>query len=88
MTKQIPLETGIFSWPPDCPGHPYLIGSRCTNCGNHTFPAQSGCPKCAGAETEVVALSRRGTLWTWTVHAFVDDGVARHGTDQTLPLTK
>ena len=70
MTKQIPLETGIFSWPPDCPGHPYLIGSRCTNCGNHTFPAQSGCPKCAGAETEVLALSRRGTLWTWTVQAF------------------
>jgi uncharacterized protein len=34
------------------------------------FPAQSGCAKCTGTETETVALARRGTLWTWTVQGF------------------
>ena len=67
MAKQIPVADGIFSWPS---AQPHLIGSRCTNCGNYMFPTQSGCPKCAGNETETVALSRRGTLWTWTVQGF------------------
>jgi uncharacterized OB-fold protein len=34
------------------------------------FPAQSGCPKCTGDETETVELATRGTLWTWTVQGF------------------
>jgi uncharacterized OB-fold protein len=34
------------------------------------FPVQSGCPKCTGNDTEMVELSRRGTLWTWTVQGF------------------
>lgn len=67
MANQRPVAEGIFSWPSD---RPHLIGSRCTNCGNHMFPVQSGCSKCTGAETETVALSRRGTLWTWTVQGF------------------
>jgi uncharacterized OB-fold protein len=34
------------------------------------FPTQDGCPRCTGTETETVELSRRGTLWTWTVQGF------------------
>jgi len=34
------------------------------------FPVQSGCPKCAGSDTEPVELERRGTLWTWTIQGF------------------
>ncbi len=64
---QVPVSPGIFTWPAD---EPHLIGSRCTNCGNHMFPTQSGCPKCTGEETETVELARRGTLWTWTVQGF------------------
>src|SRR5215210_1270432 len=64
---QVPVSPGIFTWPAD---EPHLIGSRCLNCGNHMFPTQSGCPKCTGNETETVELSRRGTLWTWTVQGF------------------
>ncbi len=65
--KQIPVEEGVFTWPSDTP---HLLGSRCTACGNHMFPTQSGCPRCAGDETETVELARRGTLWTWTVQGF------------------
>ena len=67
MPKQTPVAEGIFSWPST---EPHLIGSRCTNCGNHMFPTQSGCPKCTGESTETVALARQGTLWTWTVQGF------------------
>lgn len=67
MPTQVPVTQGVFTWPSDDPA---LIGTRCTNCGNHTFPAQSGCPKCTGSDMEQVELSRRGTLWTWTVQGF------------------
>lgn len=57
----------MFTWPSE---HPRLLGSRCTNCGNHMFPVQSGCPRCTGNDTEMVELESRGTLWTWTVQGF------------------
>jgi uncharacterized OB-fold protein len=34
------------------------------------FPTQGSCPRCTGSETETVELSRRGTLWTWTIQGF------------------
>jgi len=67
MPNQVPVSEGVFTWPSD---EPHLIGSRCVQCGNHMFPVQSGCPKCTGTQTETVELSRRGTLWTWTVQGF------------------
>lgn len=47
-----------------------LLGSRCTDCGAHTFPRQGGCPRCTGARMSDVALSRTGTLWSFTVQGF------------------
>jgi uncharacterized OB-fold protein len=51
-------------------GAPRLIGSRCTACGEVTFPAQDACPSCTTRGAEEIPLSRRGTLWTWTVQHF------------------
>jgi uncharacterized protein len=64
---QVPVSEGVFTWPSEAPA---LLGSRCRNCGNHMFPVQSGCPKCMAVDNEPVELSRRGTLWTWTVQGF------------------
>lgn len=47
-----------------------LLGSRCADCGAHTFPRQDGCPRCTGASMVDVPLSRTGTLWSWTVQGF------------------
>ncbi len=49
---------------------PTLYGGRCRDCGNHTFPALSGCPKCAGTDIERTPLGREGSLWAWTVQGF------------------
>ncbi len=49
---------------------PRLVGGRCKQCGNHTFPIAAGCPKCAGLAIERVLLGTRGTLWAWTIQGF------------------
>jgi uncharacterized OB-fold protein len=49
---------------------PRLIGSRCRNCGNHVFPASTGCPRCAGFDMERATLGTEGELWAWTVQGF------------------
>ncbi|GAA4839361.1 OB-fold domain-containing protein [Actinomycetospora corticicola] len=49
---------------------PALLGSRCSDCGAHTFPRQGGCPRCTGADMEDVPLSRTGTLWSFTTQGF------------------
>jgi uncharacterized OB-fold protein len=67
MSTKVPVADGIFTWPSDAPK---LLGSRCTNCGNHMFPVQDGCPRCMSSESEQVELATRGTLWSWTVQGF------------------
>lgn len=44
----------------------HLVGSRCPRCGAHFYPARDVCSRCL-ADTERVALSDRGTVYTYTV---------------------
>jgi uncharacterized OB-fold protein len=67
VAPTVPVADGIFTIDN---GKPTLLGSRCTNCGNHMFPRQSGCPKCMFNTQEDVELATTGKLWTWTVQAF------------------
>ncbi len=68
MNQQIPIHDGLFTWPSL---QPELLGSRCRQCGEATFPAQNDCRSCSGRETDVVTLGSRGTLWTWTIQSFM-----------------
>lgn len=47
---------------------PYLVGERCGSCGQVYLGRRVACAKCGaeGGFTEV-PLSRRGTLWTYSV---------------------
>lgn len=67
MTAPVLIDDLLFTGPRE---RPQLVGSRCTECGTHTFPAQDGCPRCTGTAMEKTPLSRRGTLWTWTIQGF------------------
>ena len=49
---------------------PVLLGSECERCGTVTFPRQGACPRCTSTDVRARRLSRRGTLWTWTVQRF------------------
>lgn len=60
-------------WSVDNAGLPRLIGARCPRCGTYVFPPrESNCPNpgCEADELELVALSRRGTLWSYTENRY------------------
>ena len=65
--QQVPIQDGLFTWPSPAP---QLIGGRCTECGQFHFPVQANCPHCAALSVDATPLSRRGTLWTWTLQTF------------------
>ncbi len=45
-----------------------LVASKCKKCGKLHFPPQRLCSECySWEEMEEVALSRRGTIFSWTV---------------------
>ncbi|MFP8881986.1 MAG: OB-fold domain-containing protein [Myxococcota bacterium] len=64
---RVPIAEGLFAGSLDTPR---LLGSRCSACGETTFPAQKGCPSCTAQGCDEVELSRRGTLYTWTIQRF------------------
>jgi uncharacterized OB-fold protein len=49
---------------------PQLVGGHCGACGGWHFPAQANCPHCAALGVQRRPLSRRGTLYTWTIQTF------------------
>ncbi|WP_339122933.1 Zn-ribbon domain-containing OB-fold protein [Pseudonocardia sp. D17] len=61
------VDDSLFTETPDGTA---LLGSRCDDCGAHTFPRQGGCPRCTGTAMADVALAREGTLWSFTVQGF------------------
>jgi len=57
----------------DAAGTPHLTGARCPRCRTYVFPPrENNCPNpdCAADELESVALSRRGTLWSYTENRY------------------
>ena len=70
LNKQVPAIAGWFSWP--VTDKPYLIGSRCDNCGSYFFPKVKLCgnPKCQSTDLKDTPLSRNGKLFTYTINYF------------------
>jgi uncharacterized OB-fold protein len=68
------VKPAIDGWfASDESGSPYLIGSRCPVCGTYVFPPRSlDCPNpgCDNGTLEAVALSRRGTLWSYAENRY------------------
>ena len=65
--SQRSVAEGLFEWPAE---EPRLWASRCAACSFITFPVQDSCPRCGGNAVGTTALSRTGTLWTWTRQRF------------------
>ena len=64
--SRVPAVEGWFTTDPDAPA---LLGSRCDTCGTYAFPRETlYCrnPDCDGTAFTEVALSRRGTVWSYT----------------------
>ena len=64
--KQIPIEEGLFTQPPD--GEPHLIGNRCNICGLTAFPKIPTCPKCMKKNTMgETLLEGKGKLDSYSI---------------------
>ncbi|MBN1614206.1 MAG: OB-fold domain-containing protein [Deltaproteobacteria bacterium] len=78
--KQIPLKEGLFRLPEEgregC-----LIGSRCRTCGECFYPKRFVCANCYSEDQEEIALSKRGSIFTYTIAR-----VAYPGTPVTAPF--
>ena len=74
MPEVISPEPAIDGWfAADEAGSPHLIGSKCPKCGTYVFPPrENNCPNpvCDSDVLEAVALSRRGTLWSYTENRY------------------
>lgn len=46
---------------------PQLIGLKCANCGQHSIGLQQLCPNCYSADLDQALLSRRGTLYSFSI---------------------
>ena len=60
-------------WAFDLSGAPHLTGAKCPVCDTYVFPPRAGScpnPSCEAGELEPVALSRRGTLWSYTENRY------------------
>lgn len=60
-------------WQFDESGAPHLVGAKCPHCGTYVFPPrQNNCPNpgCTADALQPVALSRRGTLWSYTENRY------------------
>jgi uncharacterized OB-fold protein len=76
--QQLVVAEGLFTWPSDAP---QLIGSYFPESGVTTFPQSGSCPKTSSRVVEQVLLPRRGTLWSWTVQAFLPKNPPYAGTE-------
>ncbi len=64
----IPIKEGLFHIPTSPDDEPYLIGSKCGNCGLVTFPKRAVCPSCIRDDTmEETRLSRKAKLESFTI---------------------
>lgn len=74
MPDAIDVKPAIDGWfDTDDAGAPHLIGGRCPQCGTYVFPPRTrDCPNpaCESDALEPVAMSRRGTLWSYAENRY------------------
>ncbi|KUO75206.1 MAG: hypothetical protein APF81_16285 [Desulfosporosinus sp. BRH_c37] len=63
--KEILVGEGLFVRPKSPSEEPHLIGSKCKNCAEVTFPKQPWCANCGG-EAEELLLSTIGKLYSFS----------------------
>ena len=64
MKTRVPFREGLFK---KVDGNWTLVGVKCKQCGQITFPRRESCLNCLGQDLEETCLSQTGTLYTYTV---------------------
>lgn len=64
---RVPIKEGLLTGDLSRLGDVRLAGCRCKSCGETALGERDLCPNCGSGEMVNLALSERGTLWTYTV---------------------
>ena len=64
MNKKVFIRDDLFKETPD---GIVLVGNKCNACGKAFFPKIEFCTKCLNKELEEIVLSKRGTLYSYTI---------------------
>lgn len=64
MTEDVLFREDLFKKTPD--GY-ILVGNKCTRCGAVYFPKADFCTTCLSETMEEIELSKRGTLYSYTI---------------------
>jgi len=66
-TRLAPIVTpdSAFFW--EAADREQFVGQKCGDCGKFTFPPRPMCPHCHSLKREIVPLSGRGTVQSWTM---------------------
>lgn len=73
---QVAVAENLFTWPSD---DPRLIATREISTGRISFPAKQAYGN--SEDFEQILLSKKGTLWTWTVQRFLPKSPPYAGTE-------
>ena len=65
--KQVEVKPGLFTSPLTPIEDVRMLGSKCKACEEVLLGKRSACEHCGGTDMEVIPLSRRGKVWTYTV---------------------
>jgi len=66
--NRIPVQEGLFDFPPDKGQHPALLANNCRNCGKCFFPKRTFCPDCfEQGKLEDIVLDTKGVIYAVTV---------------------
>lgn len=60
----VPVHAAVFAEGADLAR---IVGARCRQCGTSFFPRRTVCAQCLSTDVEIVPLSTRGALYTYTI---------------------
>ena len=64
MKKKVFIRDDLFKETPD---GVVLVGNKCAECGRAFFPKADFCTNCLSKELEEIVLSKKGTLYSYTI---------------------
>ena len=66
--NRVPVQEGLFDFPPVKGQHPALLANSCRNCGKYFFPKRTLCPDCfEQGVLEDTVIDRNGVIYAVTV---------------------
>jgi benzoylsuccinyl-CoA thiolase BbsA subunit len=67
--ERLPLASQPYLGASPADGHPHLFAAECEDCHQRVFPPPAVCPFCMGEHMRAIPISRRGTLYSYSLLA-------------------